>query len=202
MVREFTRVIGDEARAQCLERFARLPDHIVACVGGGSNALGIFSAFLDDVDVQLWGVEAGGRDIRQTGQHAASLGAGTIGILHGALTYVLQDDAGQIAPTHSISAGLDYPAVGPEHAYLKSSGRTRYVSVDDAEALDAFAALARLEGIVPALESAHAVAYAKRLCANEKAASIILVNCSGRGDKDAVRLQAQEAEAAELMRNA
>ena len=188
MVREFTRVIGDEARAQVLERYGALPDHVVACVGGGSNALGIFSAFLNDASVALWGVEAAGRGLDALGKHAASLTAGTIGMLHGARTYVLQDDAGQIAATHSISAGLDYPAVGPEHAHLKSIGRATYIGVSDAAALDAFETVARLEGIIPALESAHAVAYAMELAGRLSPDALVLVNLSGRGDKDAFRL--------------
>ena len=187
MVREFARVIGAEARAQCLERFESLPDHVVACVGGGSNAIGMFAAFLDDARVRLWGVEAAGRGLGRLGEHAASLGAGSIGVLHGARTFVLQNDAGQIASTHSISAGLDYPGVGPEHAHLKATGRAQYVAVTDDEALGAFERLARLEGIVPALESAHAVAYAERLAATLPHTAIVLVNLSGRGDKDAVR---------------
>ena len=187
MVRRFARVIGEEARAQCLERFGRLPDHVVACVGGGSNAMGIFSAFLDDASVQLWGVEAGGLGLERLGMHAASIGGGSIGVLHGARTFVLQDAAGQVAPTHSISAGLDYPAVGPEHAQLSASGRAKYVSVGDAEARAAFERLARTEGIVPALESAHAIAFAERLARDVDRDSLLLVNLSGRGDKDAVR---------------
>ena len=187
MVREFARVIGDEARAQCLEQFGALPNHVVACVGGGSNAMGIFSAFVDDAEVALWGVEAGGLGMDNLGEHAASLGAGSVGVLHGARTFVLQDGAGQIAATHSISAGLDYPGVGPEHAYLKATGRATYVSRTDDDARAAFELLARLEGIVPALESAHAVAYARTLAARLPRQEIVLVNLSGRGDKDAVR---------------
>lgn len=187
MVRRFARVIGDEARAQCLERFGRLPDHVVACVGGGSNAMGMFAAFLDDGAVRLWGAEAGGSGIERLGLHAASISAGTIGVLHGARTFVLQDAAGQIAPTHSVSAGLDYPAVGPEHAHLKATGRATYVAMTDDDAVASFERLARLEGIVPALESAHAVAHAERLAATLPADDIVLVNLSGRGDKDAVR---------------
>jgi len=189
IVRQLSRVIGDEARAQFLERYGRLPDHVVACVGGGSNAIGIFSAFLDQSQVRLWGIEAAGRGIATLGAHAASLAAGTIGVLHGARTYVLQDASGQIAGTHSISAGLDYPAVGPEHADLKARGRVTYLGITDDAALSAFGLLARLEGIVPALESAHAVAHALRL-ASDYPHSLILVNLSGRGDKDAMRLSA------------
>ena len=187
IVKRFARAIGDEARAQCLDRFGRLPDHVVACVGGGSNAMGIFSAFLDDADVRLWGVEAGGRGLERLGLHAASIGAGTVGVLHGARTLVLQDDSGQIAATHSVSAGLDYPGVGPEHAHLERSGRARYVMITDDEAVSSFRRLAQLEGIVPALESAHAVAFAERLAATLPRDAVILVNVSGRGDKDAVR---------------
>jgi tryptophan synthase beta chain len=195
MVREFARVIGDEARAQIFERFGKLPEHVVACVGGGSNAIGIFSAFLPDRDVALWGIEAAGRGLSALGGHAASLTAGTVGVLHGARTYVLQDEAGQIAMTHSISAGLDYPAVGPEHAYLKTTGRVTYAGVTDAEALAAFEALARNEGIIPALESAHAIAYAMQLAARSSKDTLVLVNVSGRGDKDAMRLAAASAPA-------
>jgi len=194
IVKRFARTIGDEARAQCLERFGRLPDHVVACVGGGSNAMGIFAGFLDDADVKLWGVEAGGLGLERLGLHAASISAGTVGVLHGARTLVLQDPSGQIAPTHSISAGLDYPAVGPEHAHLERSGRARYVIMTDDEARSAFERLARLEGIVPALESAHAVAFAERLAATLPSDAIVLVNLSGRGDKDAVRFALERAQ--------
>src|SRR4029077_18134338 len=195
MGRELARVIGDEARAQCLERFGGLPEHVVACVGGGSNAIGIFSAFLDDSAVQLWGVEAAGRGLETLGNHAASLTAGTVGVLHGARTFVLQNAAGQISTTHSVSAGLDYPGVGPEHAHLKATGRVKYCAVSDRDAEEAFALLARTEGIVPALESAHAVAYACRLAGHMPARERILVNLSGRGDKDAVRFAAQVVRA-------
>jgi tryptophan synthase beta chain len=187
LVREFARVIGDEARAQTLERYGRLPDHVVACVGGGSNAMGTFAAFVDDREVRLCGVEAAGHGLDVAGGHAASLTAGTVGVLHGARTYLLQNGEGQISATHSVSAGLDYPGVGPEHAYLKSIGRATYVGVDDAAARDAFEALARLEGIVPALESAHAIAQARRIAADLPEEAIVLVTCSGRGDKDALR---------------
>jgi len=182
LVREFQAVIGREARAQMLAREERLPDAVVACVGGGSNALGIFHAFLGDA-VALHGVEAGGTG-PQAGQHAATLGAGRVGVLHGSRSYLLQDADGLVLPTHSISAGLDYPGVGPEHAFLKHSGRVSYTSVTDAEALAAFRLLCRMEGILPALESAHAVARALRLAAEMPAESIVLVNLSGRGDKD------------------
>ncbi len=187
LVREFARVIGDEARAQSLERFSRLPDYVVACVGGGSNAIGTFAAFLEDRDVRLCGVEAAGRGLEVAGGHAASLLAGSVGVLHGARTYLVQNGEGQIAATHSVSAGLDYPGVGPEHAHLRSIGRVTYESVDDEAACDAFRALARLEGIVPALESAHAIAQARRIAATLPNDAIVLATCSGRGDKDALQ---------------
>ena len=183
MVRDFQSVIGKEAREQILARCKRLPDYIVACVGGGSNAIGIFHPFLNDKEVKLIGVEAGGGGLK-TGKHAASLAAGKIGVLHGAKSYVLQDSNGQIMETHSISAGLDYPGVGPEHSYLKDSGRVTYVAVSDKEALDAFQLLCRTEGIPPALEPAHAVSYAAKLAASLSKEQIIVVNLSGRGDKD------------------
>jgi tryptophan synthase beta chain len=182
LVRELQSVIGREARAQILERERRLPDCVVACVGGGSNALGIFHAFLDDA-VALHGVEAGGAGPRP-GQHAATLGAGRVGVLHGSRSYVLQDEDGLVLPTHSISAGLDYAGVGPEHALLKESRRASYTTVSDVEALDAFHLLSRTEGILPALESAHAVAHAIRLASRMEPERIVLVNLSGRGDKD------------------
>jgi tryptophan synthase beta chain len=183
MVREFQSVIGREARRQMLDQEGRLPDIVVACVGGGSNAIGIFDAFVDDRDVQLVGVEAGGERIAP-GRHAARFAGGSAGVLQGTKTYVLQDAAGNIELTHSISAGLDYAAVGPEHAWLRDQGRAQYAYVDDADALAAFRTLARLEGIIPALESAHAVAHAQRLAHVAKEGTIILVNLSGRGDKD------------------
>ncbi|MHB8992017.1 MAG: tryptophan synthase subunit beta, partial [Chloroflexota bacterium] len=183
MVREFQSVIGQEARAQCLEGYGRLPSHVVACVGGGSNAAGIFHPFLGDSEVRLVGVEAGGRG-EGLGQHAATLARGRPGVLHGARSYVLQDSDGQIATTHSISAGLDYPGVGPEHAYLRSTGRARYVAADDRQALEAFELLSRLEGIIPAMESAHAVAAACDISAQSGPEGLVLVNLSGRGDKD------------------
>ena len=186
MVREFQRVIGREARAQMMEQLGRLPDAFVACVGGGSNAIGLFADFLDD-DVRLIGVEAAGRGIDGE-EHGATLLRGTPGILHGAETYVLQDSDGQIADTWSVSAGLDYPAVGPEHAHLKDSGRALYVGATDAEALDAFKALAQGEGILCAFESAHALAYALKLVEAEPEAAI-LVGLSGRGDKDVTQAQ-------------
>jgi tryptophan synthase beta chain len=196
IVAEFTRVIGDEAREQCLTRNGRLPHHVVACVGGGSNAIGLFGAFLGDIDVKLWGVEAAGDGLARLGHHAASVSKGTLGVLHGAKTLVLQDRRGQIASTRSISAGLDYPAVGPEHCHLAASGRASYVSATDEEAVSAFAALAKSEGIVPALESAHAIAHALRLSASSSRGDIIIVNCSGRGDKDAARFAPARARAA------
>jgi len=183
MVRYFQSVIGREAKQQILEREGRLPDFVVACVGGGSNAIGIFWEFLPHDQVKLIGVEAAGKGL-ETGEHAASLCAGTVGVLHGAKTFVLQDEDGQIRDTHSISAGLDYPGVGPEHAFLKATGRANYVAVTDDEALEAFELLARLEGILPALEPSHALAYAFKLARQLPKEAIILVNLSGRGDKD------------------
>ena len=183
MVRDFQSVIGGEARAQILEREGRLPDYAVACVGGGSNAIGLFHAFRDDASVRLIGVEAAGQGLA-TGHHAASLVAGRPGVLHGAYSYLLQDEWGQVLGTHSISAGLDYPGVGPEHAYLRDSGRASYVAVTDGEALDGFQLLARTEGILPALEPAHAIAYAARLAADLPKDAIVLIGLSGRGDKD------------------
>jgi tryptophan synthase beta chain len=182
MVRDFCRGIGDEARAQCLELTGALPDAAVACVGGGSNAIGLFAAFIEDPDVKLYGFEAGGEGF-DTGRHASTITAGEIGVLHGARTYVLQDEDGQTIESHSISAGLDYPGVGPEHAYLAETGRAVYRPVDDAAAMDALALLSRTEGIIPAIESAHAVAGALEV-AKELPGSTILVNLSGRGDKD------------------
>jgi tryptophan synthase beta chain len=183
MVREFQSVIGREARAQILEQSGRLPDAIVACVGGGSNAMGIFDAFIDDEGVRLIGVEAGGDQIAR-GRHAARFAGGSAGVLQGTRTFVLQDADGNIEPTHSISAGLDYAAIGPEHAWLRDIGRAEYGHVSDADALDAFQRLARLEGILPALESAHAIAYARTLAKTLGPSANILVNLSGRGDKD------------------
>jgi tryptophan synthase beta chain len=181
MVREFQSVIGREAREQILEATGRLPSHVVACVGGGSNAIGIFSAFVPDKDVKLVGVEAAGRGL-DSGEHAASLMRGTPGVLHGSLSYLLQDEDGQVHPAHSISAGLDYPGVGPEHAFLKDSGRATYTAVTDDEALEAFAMLSRLEGIIPALEPAHAIAWVKKQTWQPD--DLVLVCMSGRGDKD------------------
>ncbi len=184
LVRDFQSVIGREARAQVLERTGgRLPRSVVACVGGGSNAMGIFSAFLGDAGVELVGVEAAGEGIA-SGRHAATLAAGRPGVFHGSLSYLLQDGAGQVQPAHSVSAGLDYPGVGPEHAYLKDAGRVLYEAVTDRAALDAFAALSRLEGILPALESAHAVAWVLAQRGRWATDDVILVNLSGRGDKD------------------
>jgi tryptophan synthase beta chain len=182
MVRDFQSVIGREAREQLLERFGRLPRTVVACVGGGSNAIGIFTAFLDD-DVELVGVEAAGHGIA-TGHHSATLSAGSPGVLHGSLSYLLQDADGQVAPAHSVSAGLDYPGVGPEHSWLRDTGRVRYESATDTEALDAFQALSRLEGIIPALETAHALAWVRRSKGRWAADDPVLVCLSGRGDKD------------------
>jgi tryptophan synthase beta chain len=176
-------VIGREARAQILELVGRLPDAIVACVGGGSNALGIFDAFIEDREVRLIGVEAGGEEIAR-GRHAARFAGGSAGVLQGTRTFVLQDEHGNIEPTHSVSAGLDYAAVGPEHAWLRELGRAEYAHVSDSEALNAFQELARLEGILPALESAHALAFAGPLAARLGPAGVLLVNLSGRGDKD------------------
>jgi tryptophan synthase beta chain len=183
IVRDFQRVIGVEARRQILEIEGRLPDVLVACVGGGSNAIGLFHPFLDDASVQMIGVEPGGEGVG-TGRHGATLCAGVPGILHGQRTLVLADDDGQIFPAHSISAGLDYPGVGPEHAWLRDSGRARYVTATDEEALEAFVYLSRMEGIIPALESAHAIAHVRVLAPTLPGDAIVLVNLSGRGDKD------------------
>jgi tryptophan synthase beta chain len=183
MVRDFQSVLGWEARIQCGEAYGRLPDAVIACVGGGSNAIGAFMPFVDDLDVELVGVEAAGHGLA-TGEHAASLNAGEVGVLHGSRSYVLQDHDGQIAGTHSVSAGLDYPGVGPEHAYLKSTGRARYVAVDDDTALRAFKTLCELEGIIPALESSHAVAYVLEHADDFRKDALLLINLSGRGDKD------------------
>lgn len=183
MVRDFQRIIGDEVKKQILAMENRLPDYIIACVGGGSNAMGIFYPFMEDRDVRLVGAEAAGLGI-ETGQHAATLAEGKIGVLHGMMSYFLQDEDGQINPPYSISAGLDYPGIGPEHAFLRDSGRAEYVSVTDKEALAAFKLLAELEGIIPALESAHAIAHAVKCCPATRKDEIIVVNLSGRGDKD------------------
>ncbi len=183
MVREFQRIIGREARAQVLEETGRLPDAVIACVGGGSNAMGIFSDFVEDTGVRLVGVEPGGRGLA-TGAHGATILRGSPGILHGARTMMLQDTEGQITETHSVSAGLDYPAVGPEHAHLRATGRAEYVSATDGEALDAFSALARAEGIIPALESSHALAWALGEARRGTPGRHLVINLSGRGDKD------------------
>jgi len=189
MVREFQSVIGREARAQCLAQLDRLPDAIVACVGGGSNAIGIFDAFIDDRKTRLIGVEAGGRGI-SPGQHAARFAGGSAGVLQGTRSYVLQDADGNVELTHSISAGLDYASVGPEHAWLRESGRAEYTWIDDDAALEAFKRLGREEGILPALESSHAIAHACRLAPTLPGDAILLVNLSGRGDKDVLSVQA------------
>ena len=188
MVREFQRIIGKEARAQMIERAGRLPDAVVACVGGGSNAIGIFSDFVDDADVKLIGVEAAGKGL-DGNEHGATLLRGRTGVLHGAETYVMQDDDGQIRESWSVSAGLDYPAVGPEHAFLKDSGRAQYVGATDAEALAAFRILAEKEGILCAFESAHALAHGLKMADEAPDGSIILVGLSGRGDKDVAQAQ-------------
>lgn len=191
MVRDFHKVIGEEARAQCLELTGRLPDCCIACVGGGSNAMGLFYPFIEDEGVRLIGVEAAGLGLA-SGQHAAPLSAGRPGVLHGNRTYLMEDEDGQILATHSISAGLDYPGVGPEHAYLKDIGRAEYVAATDAEALAAFHRLSRTEGIIPALESAHALAYAFQVAPTMRPEQTIVVNLSGRGDKDIHTVAARE----------
>ena len=183
MVRDFHRIIGDESRAQMLDRFGRLPDAVAACVGGGSNAIGIFTAFIGDADVRLVGFEAGGDGV-ETGRHAATITGGAVGVLHGARSFVLQDEDGQTIESHSISAGLDYPGVGPEHAYLAEIGRTEYRPVTDTQAMDAFKLLCETEGIIPAIETAHALHGALELGRELGPGALILVNCSGRGDKD------------------
>jgi tryptophan synthase beta chain len=183
MVRDFNAVVGREARRQMLSQYETLPDVVVACVGGGSNAMGLFHPFIGDASVRIIGVEAAGRGLA-SGEHAASLCAGRPGVLHGCRTYLMDDDDGQIIDTHSVSAGLDYPGVGPEHSWLKDTGRAQYVGITDEEALDAFHMLTRLEGILPALESSHAVAYGMKLAATLRPDQTVLVNLSGRGDKD------------------
>jgi len=193
MVRDFHRVIGEEARAQARKLTGKLPDLVVACVGGGSNAIGLFWPFIKDARVRIVGVEPGGHGV-STGKHGASLSSGAVGVLHGSMSYVLQNDDGQIKEAHSISAGLDYPGVGPEHAYYKEQGRFQYESVTDAEALDAFGVLTRLEGIMPALESAHAVAWAMRAAGTMKKSESVVVGLSGRGDKDVHTVEAALAE--------
>jgi tryptophan synthase beta chain len=179
--------VGREVIEQSRELEGRLPDVVIACVGGGSNAIGIFHPFIEHEETQLIGVEAGGRGM-DTMAHAAPLGAGAPGVLHGARTYVMQDEHGQIVETHSVSAGLDYPAVGPEHSWLRDSGRATYVAADDDEALEAFGYLSRTEGIIPALESAHAIAYARKLCPGLDEDAVVVINNSGRGDKDVVEV--------------
>ena len=183
MVRDFQSVIGKEARAQMLAKYGRLPDQAIACVGGGSNAMGLFAGFIDDKDVKLVGVEAGGKGLA-TGEHAASINGGRVGVLHGAKTYLLQTDSGQIIDTYSVSAGLDYPGVGPEHAHLADTGRAEYPVITDAEAVEAFDLLCRFEGIIPALESSHALAEAIKRAPALPKETLLLVNLSGRGDKD------------------
>jgi len=183
IVKHFQTCIGKEARQQCLDQIGKLPDMVVACVGGGSNAIGIFSGFVDDKDVKLIGVEAGGRSVSE-GKHAATLVAGRVGILHGSKSYLLQDDEGQVYDTESVSAGLDYPAVGPEHCLLKDTGRAEYAAAEDAEVLDAFEVLSKSEGILPALESAHALAYLMSQRGRLSPDTTVVVNLSGRGDKD------------------
>ncbi|MGE0622508.1 MAG: tryptophan synthase subunit beta [Pseudomonadales bacterium] len=189
LVRDFQSVIGKETRTQCLEQVGRLPDALVACVGGGSNAIGLFHPFIDDADVRLIGVEAGGLGL-ETGRHAAPLNAGRVGVLHGNRTYLMQDDDGQIIETHSISAGLDYPGVGPEHSYLKDLQRAEYSSVTDDEAMAAFRLLNRTEGIMPALESSHALAWVVREAGCFDADDVLVINLSGRGDKDILTVAA------------
>ena len=198
MVREFQKVIGIEARRQCLEQWQRLPTDVIACVGGGSNAIGIFSAFVDDTAVRLWGAEAAGRG-RGLGENAAALTYGSVGILHGSKSYLLQDRDGQVAETHSVSAGLDYPGVGPEHALLKESGRARYLAVTDTEAIAAYHRCAEREGIVPALESSHALALVDRVAEASGREGLLIVNLSGRGEKDIEQL-AERAQAGRVRR--
>ena len=183
LVRDFHTVIGEETRAQCQEKWGGLPDILLACVGGGSNAMGLFHEFVNDASVRLIGVEAGGEGL-QSEKHAATLTRGRVGVLHGAMSYLLQDQDGQVVEPHSISAGLDYPGVGPEHSFLKDQARAEYYSVTDQEALDAFQRLSKLEGIIPALETAHAIAYLETLCPQLDGSPRLVINCSGRGDKD------------------
>ena len=183
IVRDFHAVIGEETRAQCKEKWGGMPDVILACVGGGSNAIGIFHQFVNEPTVRLIGVEAAGEGV-ETEKHAATLTRGRVGVLHGAMSYLLQDEDGQVVEAHSISAGLDYPGVGPEHSYLKELGRAEYYSITDEQALEAFHRLAKLEGIIPALETAHAIAYLDTLCPQLDGNQRIVINCSGRGDKD------------------
>lgn len=185
MVRDFHSVIGKETRKQCIQKFGRRPDILLACVGGGSNAMGLFDEFIDDTDVRLIGIEAGGRGVdKGPGNHAATLTMGVPGVLHGSYSYLLQDEQGQVIEPHSISAGLDYPGIGPEHSFLKDIGRVEYHAVTDDEALTAFNLVSRLEGIIPALETSHAFAYLEKLCPTLPKSTKIVINCSGRGDKD------------------
>ena len=193
MVRDFQSVIGVEARRQCLEKFGRLPDQAIACVGGGSNAMGLFAGFIGDKDVALVGVEAGGRGLA-TGQHAASINGGRLGVLHGSKTMLLQTADGNIIDTYSVSAGLDYPGVGPEHCHLAETGRAQYTVIDDDEAIAAFDALCRFEGIIPALESSHALAEAIKRAPSLPKDALLLVNLSGRGDKDMENIIAYKKE--------
>ncbi|MCL6436815.1 MAG: tryptophan synthase subunit beta [Leptolyngbyaceae cyanobacterium HOT.MB2.61] len=183
LVRDFQAIIGQETRAQCLEKWGGLPDILLACVGGGSNAMGLFHEFVNEPSVRMIGIEAAGEGI-DTEKHAATLTRGRVGVLHGAMSYLLQDEEGQVIEPHSISAGLDYPGVGPEHSYLKDSGRAEYYSITDQQALTAFQQLSQLEGIIPALETAHAIAYLETLCPQLNGSPRIVINCSGRGDKD------------------
>ncbi len=183
MVRDFQRIIGDEAKKQILEKEGRMPDYLIACVGGGSNAMGLFYPFIDEVGIKIIGVEAAGEGV-DTDKHAATITKGTVGVLHGMMSYLLQDDYGQILPAHSVSAGLDYPGIGPEHAYLHDIGRVEYVSITDKEAVEAFQLLSKCEGIIPALESAHALAHLAKLAPKTNKEDIIILNLSGRGDKD------------------
>ncbi len=183
LVRDFHAIIGQETRAQCYEKWGGLPDILMACVGGGSNAMGLFHEFMDEPTVRMIGVEAAGEGVG-TGKHAATLTAGRVGVLHGAMSYLLQDGDGQVIEPHSVSAGLDYPGVGPEHSYLKETGRAEYYGVTDQQALEAFQRLSQLEGIIPALETAHAIAYLETLCPQLSGNPRIVMNCSGRGDKD------------------
>ena len=189
IVREFHRMISEEARAQMIERIGRLPDEVIACVGGGSNAIGMFADFIDDEGVKLTGVEPAGEGL-DSGRHGATIHEGKIGILHGARTYVMRTSEGLVEESYSVSAGLDYPGVGPQHAYLQASGRAQYVGITDAEALEAFALLSQYEGIIPALESAHALAYALKAAKDAPAGTALLVNLSGRGDKDIEHVRA------------
>ncbi len=183
MVRDFQRIIGDEVKKQILEKEGRLPDYLIACVGGGSNSMGLFYPFIEDKDVKMYGVEAAGLGLN-TNKHAAAISKGTVGVLHGMMTYLIQNDEGHIVPVHSISAGLDYPGVGPEHAYFYDTGRINFTSVKDNEALEAFKYLTQVEGIIPALESSHAIAYLMKMIHKTNKDDIIIVNLSGRGDKD------------------